>query len=241
MYLKTIKYLRQNIEDFSQYPFNIECLSNFKELELPSNVTFFVGENGSGKSTLLEAIADICGFNTAGGGKQNTYEVHEAESALGDYIRLSWIRKVSKGFFLRAETFYQFASYIDLLENHPNKYAMYGGKSLHHQSHGESFLSLFNNAFGEKAIYLLDEPESALSPTRQLSLIKIMKDLENDAQFIIATHSPILLGFPNAMIYNFDDGEIAPIRYEETIHYILTKRFLNAPERVIEELFREEG
>lgn len=99
MYLKTIKYLRQNIEDFSQYPFNIECLSNFKELELPSNVTFFVGENGSGKSTLLEAIADICGFNTAGGGKQNTYEVHEAESALGIIFDCHGFAKYRKDFF----------------------------------------------------------------------------------------------------------------------------------------------
>lgn len=240
MYLKTIRYLRENVPDFSKYPFNIDCLAHFEELELPSNVTFFVGENGSGKSTLLEAIADICEFNTAGGGRQNLYDVHKAESALSDTIRLSWSRKVTKGFFLRAETFYQFASHIDLLENHPNKYAKYGGKSLHHQSHGESFLSLFNNAFGEEGIYLLDEPEAALSPTRQLSLMKIMKDLEHKAQFIIATHSPILLGYPNATIYSFDDGEIVPIRYEETIHYILTKRFLNAPERVLEELFQED-
>lgn len=241
MYLKSCKVLQDNIADKDQYPFNIPSLQHLQELEFPTNVTFFVGENGSGKSTLLEAIADRCDFNTAGGGRQNLYEVHKAESSLGDYIRLSWWPKISNGFFLRSETFYQFASHIDLLENHPNKYAAFGGKSLHHQSHGESFLSLFMNRFKGKAIYLLDEPEAALSPTRQLSLLKIMKDLEHEAQFIIATHSPILLGYPKATIYSFDHGEIESIRYEETIHYIVTKRFLSAPETIFSELFDEEN
>lgn len=239
MYLKSCKVLQEKIEDKRAYPFDIPSLRDLRELEFPTNVTFFVGENGSGKSTLLEAIADCCEFNTAGGGRHNTFEVHKAESALGDYIRLSWLPKVSSGFFLRAETFYQFASHIDQLE-HPNKYAAYGGRSLHHQSHGESFLSLFMHRFKDKAIYLLDEPEAALSPTRQLSLLKIMKDLEHEAQFIIATHSPILLGYPNATIYSFDDGGIEAIRYEDTIHYIVTKRFLNAPETIFAELFDEE-
>ncbi|EON70576.1 AAA family ATPase [Lysinibacillus sphaericus] len=239
MYLKSCKVLQDDIDDKHVYPFNIPSLQELKELEFPTNVTFFVGENGSGKSTLLEAIADRCDFNTAGGGRQNMYDVHKAESALGEHIRLSWWPKVSNGFFLRAETFYQFASHIDLLE-HPNKYAAYGGKSLHHQSHGESFLSLFMNRFRDKSIYLLDEPEAALSPTRQLSLLKIMKDLEHEAQFIIATHSPILLGYPNATIYSFDEGEIESIRYEDTIHYVVTKRFLNAPETIFAELFDEE-
>ncbi len=202
-------------------------------------MTFFVGENGSGKSTLLEAIADRCDFNTAGGGRQNLYEVHKAESSLGEYIRLSWMPKISNGFFLRSETFYQFASHIDLIED-PRRYNAFGGKSLHHQSHGESFLALFMNRFKGKAIYLLDEPEAALSPTRQLSLLKIMKDLEHEAQFIIATHSPILLGYPNATIYSFDNGEIETIRYKDSIHYIVTKRFLDAPQTILSELFDEE-
>lgn len=236
MYLKSCKVLQDEILDKLVYPFNIPSLQDLQELEFPTNVTFFVGENGSGKSTLLEAIADRCDFNTAGGGRQNTYEVHKAESALGEYLRLSWMPKVSNGFFLRAETFYQFASHIDEM----GMYEAYGGKSLHHQSHGESFLSLFMNRFKDKAIYLLDEPEAALSPTRQLSLLKIIKDLEHEAQFIIATHSPILLGYPNAKIYSFDDGTIEPICYEDTIHYIVTKRFLNAPETIFAELFDEE-
>ncbi len=241
MYLKKVSYLPNQVPDSSIYPFDIPWLENFRFLDFSSNITFFVGENGTGKSTLLEAIADQCEFNTAGGGRNSYVEVDQAESALGEYIRLSWSPKVTKGFFLRAETFYHYASYIDALEDIPSKkYAAYGGKSLHHQSHGESFLSLFKNSFGGKAIYLLDEPEAALSPVRQLSLMKIIKDLEHTAQFIIATHSPILLGYPNATIYHFDNDEIETIRYEETIHYILTKRFLQAPEIVQNELFKEE-
>ncbi|MEC1305161.1 AAA family ATPase [Lysinibacillus capsici] len=239
MYLKSCKVLQDTIPNKQEYPFNIPSLQDLHELEFPTNVTFFVGENGSGKSTLLEAIADRCDFNTAGGGRQNLYEVHKAESSLGEYIRLSWLPKISNGFFLRSETFYQFASHIDLIED-PRRYNAFGGKSLHHQSHGESFLALFMNRFKGKAIYLLDEPEAALSPTRQLSLLKIMKDLEREAQFIIATHSPILLGYPNATIYSFDQGEIESIRYEDTIHYIVTKRFLDAPQSILRELFDEE-
>ncbi|GED61551.1 AAA family ATPase [Lysinibacillus sp. FSL M8-0216] len=239
MYLKSCKVLQDTIPNKQMYPFNIPSLQDLQELEFPTNVTFFVGENGSGKSTLLEAIADRCDFNTAGGGRQNLYEVHKAESSLGEYIRLSWMPKISNGFFLRSETFYQFASHIDLIED-PRRYNAFGGKSLHHQSHGESFLALFMNRFKGKAIYLLDEPEAALSPTRQLSLLKIMKDLEHEAQFIIATHSPILLGYPNATIYSFDNGEIETIRYKDSIHYIVTKRFLDAPQTILSELFDEE-
>ncbi len=239
MYLKSCKVLQNTIPNKQMYPFNIPSLQDLQELEFPTNVTFFVGENGSGKSTLLEAIADRCDFNTAGGGRQNLYEVHKAESSLGEYIRLSWMPKISNGFFLRSETFYQFASHIDLIED-PRRYNAFGGKSLHHQSHGESFLALFMNRFKGKAIYLLDEPEAALSPTRQLSLLKILKDLEHEAQFIIATHSPILLGYPNATIYSFDNGEIETIRYKDSIHYIVTKRFLDAPQTILSELFDEE-
>ncbi|MEC1178263.1 AAA family ATPase [Metasolibacillus meyeri] len=237
MYLRTLRYLQAQVPCKEQYPFNISAFEHFQELHLPTNITFFVGENGSGKSTLLEAIAYECGFHTAGGSRNHLYDVHESHSALGEYIRLIWSRKVARGFFLRAETFYQFASHLDLMfDPSGRKYDAYGGKSLHEQSHGESFLSLFKNAFGHKAIYLLDEPEAALSPTRQLSLMRIIKELEHDAQFIIATHSPILLGYPNATIYDFDQ-QISEVRYEETLHYILTKRFLDAKDKVLDELF----
>lgn len=238
MYLKSIYYLRDKLPATNSYPFTIPALQHFDTLHLPTNVTFFIGENGSGKSTLLEAIADLCEFNPAGGNRNHLYDVHAAQSDLSDYIRLSWQQKVGNGFFLRAESFYQFASYVDHIED-PRRYDSFGGKSLHAQSHGEAFFSLFHNAFNKRAIYLLDEPEAALSPTRQLSLMRVMKDLENDAQFIIATHSPILLGYPGATIIDFDQ-ELTPVQYEDTLHYILTKRFVNARERVLEELFNEE-
>ncbi|MEN6327388.1 MAG: AAA family ATPase [Syntrophomonas sp.] len=237
MFLKTVSLLRKNISSFDFYPFSIPAIKGMHEIKFRSSVTFLVGENGSGKSTLLEAIAQQCNFNTAGGGRNNTYEVHAAESALADYIRLSWMPKITNGFFLRAESFYHFASHIDDVDD--TGYRDYGGCSLHHQSHGESFLSLFINRFRGKAIYLLDEPEAALSPSRQLAFLKILHDLtmNGDAQFIIATHSPILMGYPNSVILNFDDGMIKEVDYEMTDHYQITKYFLQNREKLLSDIF----
>lgn len=238
MFLKRIEMLRDTIPNQAEYPFSIPAIQNLNQLHLEKNVTFFVGENGSGKSTLLEAIAYKCQFNTAGGGRNNTYDLEASESALGNYIRLSWLPKISNGFFLRAESFYHFASHIDSVR----AWEAYGGKSLHEQSHGESFLSLFLHRFNGKAIYLLDEPEAALSPQRQLAFLKIIHDLSStgECQFIIATHSPILLGYPEATILSFDSGEIKKIDYEETDHYQITKYFLDHRERFLDEILREE-
>ncbi|MFE1245075.1 AAA family ATPase [Fictibacillus sp. NPDC058756] len=237
MFLKRIQVQHEKVPSKNKYPFTIPSIKNLDQLEIKNNITFFVGENGTGKSTLLEAIADKCGFNMAGGGRNNYYEVDAAESALGDYIRLSWMPKVTNGFFLRAESFYHFATHIDQVDAN---YA-YGGRSLHKQSHGESFLSLFLNRFKGKAIYLLDEPEAALSPQRQLSFLKILHDLaaSGDSQFIIATHSPILLGYPDATIYSFDDGSIQEIDYEMTDHYQITSYFLQHREKMLKDLFNE--
>ncbi|MBT2292805.1 AAA family ATPase [Paenibacillus albidus] len=237
MFLRSLEMLRKNDSNAGKYPFSISAIKNLRTLEFKSNVTFFVGENGSGKSTILEAMAYQCGFNTAGGGKNNTYEVDASHSILGDHIRLSWLPKITNGFFLRAETFYHFASHLDTM---PQSLPYYGGRSLHEQSHGEAFLSLFKHRFGKKAIYLLDEPEAALSPARQLSLMRIIKDLEHEAQFIIATHSPILLGYPEAQILNFDDHPVGEICYEDTLHYIITRRFLENRKRVLQELFSDQ-
>ncbi|SFK83352.1 Predicted ATPase [Paenibacillus sp. 1_12] len=234
MYLRSLEILRNKDHNPKVYPFTIPAIQELDSLSFETNVTFLVGENGSGKSTLLEAIAYQCGFNTAGGGKNNSYDVDASGSILGDHIRLSWMPKITNGFFLRAETFYQFASHMDTL---PEGLKYYGGRSLHEQSHGEAFLSLFTHRFGKRAIYLLDEPEAALSPARQLALLRIIKDLENEAQFIIATHSPILLGYPNAQILNFDVQPVAGIRYEDTLHYIITRRFLENRKAVLNELF----
>ncbi|ANY65136.1 AAA family ATPase [Paenibacillus sp. BIHB 4019] len=234
MYLRSAELLKERIPNYSKYPFSIPVIQSMSKLHFHTHITFFVGENGSGKSTFLEAIAYQCSFNTAGGGRNNSYDVDASESALGPYVRLSWMPKLTNGFFLRAETFYQFASYLDTV---PESLPYYGGKSLHEQSHGEAFLSLFKHRFGKKAIYLLDEPEAALSPARQLALLRVIKDLERDAQFIIATHSPILLGYPNAQIYNFDVKPVEEIRYEDTAHYQLTRRFLENRKNVLNELF----
>ncbi|CAM4299465.1 AAA family ATPase [Paenibacillus typhae] len=236
MFLRRLELLLHNVPDPGRYPFSIPALKQLHTVEFKTNVTFLVGENGSGKSTLLEAIAYQCGFNTAGGGRNNTYEVDAAHSALGDHIRLSWLPKITNGFFLRAETFYHFASHLDTM---PESLRYYGGQSLHKQSHGEAFLSLFNNRFGKKALYLLDEPEAALSPARQLSLMRIIKDLDKEAQFIIATHSPILLGYPDAQILNFDSQPASEIRYEDTLHYIITRQFLENRKAVLRELFSD--
>lgn len=232
--------MRENTSSFSDYPFSIPAIKSLYEIELSSSVTFFVGENGSGKSTLLEAIAYQCNFNTAGGGRSNYYAVPKSEAALGDYIRLSWLPKVSHGFFLRAESFYQFASHIDEVDN--TGFRSYGGRSLHHQSHGESFLALFLHRFKGKALYLLDEPEAALSPSRQLAFLKILHNLTNsgNAQFIITTHSPILLGYPHAVILSFDDGRIEPIDYEMTDHYQITKYFLNHRENILADILNDD-
>jgi len=234
LFLKRIQLDHENIPTYNEYPFSIPSIKNLHQLNLKRNVTFFVGENGSGKSTLLEAIADKCQFNTAGGGRNNTYNVHASESALGEYIRLSWLPKVTDGFFLRAESFYNFASHIDEVK----AYNAYGGRSLHQQSHGESFLSLFLNRFKGRAIYLLDEPEAALSPQRQLSFLKILHDLvkAGDSQFIIATHSPILLGYPNATILSFDNDTIKEIDYEMTDHYQITKYFLQNRDKFLRDI-----
>lgn len=237
MFLNRIELLHEKIDNCEKYPFSIPTIQNLKTLEIKSNITFFVGENGTGKSTVLEAIAEQCGFNTAGGGRNNSFDVDRSDSALGEYIKLSWFPKVTNGFFLRSETFYNFASHIDEI----GAIEAYGGKSLHEQSHGESFLSLFLNRFNGKAIYLLDEPEAALSPQRQLTFLKIIHDLveDGDCQFIITTHSPILLGYPDATIYSFDDGFIQEVNYEDTDHYRLTRYFLEHRERFIKELLED--
>ena len=246
VYLHSVKVLQEKIgvSIRRNYPFTIPTVAALDELELSSSVTFFVGENGSGKSTLLEAIACKCGFNTAGGSRNNLYKVDASGSVLSEYIRLSWLPKITEGFFLRAESFYHFASHLDQLahEDPSFRYRGYGGKSLHEQSHGESFFSLFQNRFGRKGIYLLDEPEAALSPSRQLSFLRLLHELDREgkSQFIIATHSPILLSYPGARILSFDEAPIAPIAYKETMHYLLTRRFLEKPDEVLRELFSEQ-
>jgi predicted ATPase len=223
--------------DGGSFPFNIPAFRHGISLDLPTPVTFFVGENGSGKSTLLEALAEICGFNPEGGNRDHHREAREDRSELARALRLSWMPKMTEGFFMRAESFYNFASYLDGVSN----FRAYGGKSLHQQSHGESFLALFQNRF-EHGLYILDEPEAALSPQRQLAFLRIINQLEvpRHAQFLIATHSPILLAYPGATLYQFEEVGIREVAYRETDHYLITRDFLNRPERMLRYLFAED-
>lgn len=220
-----------------QYPFTIPSLARGIDIEFRTKVAFFVGENGSGKSTLLEAIAECCEFSPEGGNRDHYRQTFVDRSTLAQALRLAWLPRVSEGFFLRAESFFNFATYIEEVSD----LRAYGGKSLHEQSHGESFLALFTNRF-EHGIYILDEPEAALSSQRQLSFLKIIHDLETPghAQFLIATHSPILLCYPGAAIFSLDGEGISEIDYRACEHYRLTRDLLNAPERYFHHLFRDE-
>ena len=221
----------------------IRWLSAGNALDFNRPVTFLVGENCSGKSTLLEAIAVASGFNPEGGSRNFQFSTADSHSELHDHITLSRTVRPRDGFFLRAESFYNAASYLDTVEvSNPNgHFASYGGKSLMEQSHGESFLALMKYRFFGKGLYLLDEPEAALSPQRQLSMLCILDELvKKDSQFIIATHSPILMAYPNAEILEFSEDGVESREYKETDHYKLTKRFLDDPERMLKLLLEEE-
>jgi predicted ATPase len=236
-FLRRVVTLPEKV-DPTRYPFDIPAFSRGIDLALRTKVTFLLGENGSGKSTLLEALADCCGFNPEGGSRDHRREALEDRSELAQALRLSWLPKVSDGFFMRAESFYNFATYIEQVSD----LRAYGGKSLLQQSHGESFLSLFSNRF-EQGLYMLDEPEAALSPQRQLAFLKIIHDLETPghAQFLIATHSPIILSYPGAVLFSLDGASIQEVAFRDTEHYRITRDFLNGPERYFKHLFRAES
>ena len=217
----------------------VRNLQRIGELRFNSDVTFLVGENGTGKSTLLEAIALSMGFNAEGGTRNFNFSTAETTSELHEFITVIKGVRPRDGFFLRAESFYNVASYIDKIDRDAPLIDSYGGVSLHCQSHGESFLALVKNRFGGDGIYLLDEPEAALSPSRQMTLLVLMNELvKQNSQFIIATHSPILMAFPNAQVIELTDDGICSVPYRQTEHYKLTKRFLDNPEKMLEYLFR---
>ncbi len=211
----------------------IKYLADSKKLSFASNVTFFVGENGTGKSTLLEAIAVAYGFNAEGGSVNFNFSTNETHSELHSHLTLAKTGFAKDGFFLRTESLYNVATNIDEIG-----VSGYGNVSLHEQSHGESFLSLVQNRFRGNGLYILDEPEAALSPMRLLTLMVEIKKLTDDnSQFIIATHSPILMAFPNAEILEFSENGIKKVNYQDTEHYTVTKNFLSNPERMLKYLF----
>jgi len=248
-FLIEVKLKGELIEDRSVYPFSLNAFRDFTSVRLHPKVTYFVGENGSGKSTLLEAIAAACGFDPEGGTRNFGFSTRASRSGLDRYLRLSrGVRKPRDGYFLRAESFYNVATEIEALDDDselgplgvrpPPVIDAYGGTSLHEQSHGESFLALLMDRFGGDSLFILDEPESALSPSRQLSMLRRMRELTNrNCQFLIATHSPIVMAYPDADILVLSDEGLKPTAYEDTEHFQVTKSFIGDRERMLRELF----
>jgi predicted ATPase len=236
-FVKAVELRRDDVPGWRAYPFNLPAVRDLSYLPLHPKVTFLVGENGSGKSTLLEAIAVAWGFNAEGGSRNFNFSTKVTHSALSNYIRL--IRGTVRphdGFFLRAESFYNVATEVENLG-----VSGYGDRPLHEQSHGEAFFSLFMHRFRGDGLYLLDEPEAALSPTRQMSMLTRLHALvRGGSQFVIATHSPILMAYPDARILSFsaEDG-MREVSYEETEHYFITREFLNNRERMLSVLLEE--
>jgi predicted ATPase len=241
-FVRAVALLREKIADADRYPFDIPAIRALDTLELHPKVTFLVGENGSGKSTLVEAIAVAAGYNAEGGGKNFNFASRKSESDLHTALRLvRGTRRPKTGYFLRAESYFNVATEIERLDREPGGNRIidsYGGKSLHEQSHGESFLALVQNRFGDDGFYILDEPEAALSPQRQLAFLVSLHELvrNGSSQFVIATHSPILLAYPEALIYHLGPDGIAKTLYEETEHYSLTRDFLVNRERYLRRL-----
>ena len=217
-------------------------LKEMGELCFTKPVTFLIGENGVGKSTLIEGIAVAMGFNPEGGTVNFSFSTKESHSNLHEYLTVSrGYKRQRDGFFLRAESFYNVASNIDDMDSEPGFgppiISSYGGVSLHEQSHGESFMALVENRFYGNGLYILDEPEAALSPMRLMRLMCYMKELvKKNSQFIISTHSPILMTFPGAEVLEITQEGIKSVDYKETEHFLITKRFMDAPERIIKDL-----
>jgi predicted ATPase len=246
-YIAEVKLKRDEVPSFEAYPFALPAIRNLDALELHPAVTFLIGENGSGKSTLLEAIAVAWGFNAEGGSRNFSFGTRASHSQLHEHIRLvKGLRRPRDGFFLRAESFFNVATEIERIDAEPGLGApigpAYSERSLHEQSHGESFMALLMNRFHGEGLYILDEPEAALSPQRQLAVLSRLNDLVVEgSQFIIATHSPILMAYPNAYIYSCTPGGIARVDYYETEHYSVTRSFLANPKRMLNILLEPEG
>lgn len=241
-YLREVSLKREQIPKGRLYPFNLPAVRNLRRLRFHPEVTFIVGENGCGKSTLLEAIAIALGFNPEGGTINFRFSTRASHSELYKHLRVvRSIRRPKDGFFLRAESFFNVATDIERMDAEPGigppVINSYGGHSLHEQSHGESFLALLLHRFAGNGLYVLDEPEAALSPTRQLAVLRRLHHLVlQNSQFIIATHSPILMAYPRAKIFLLDGTGFAEVRYQDTEHYAVAKEFLNDPARMLKEV-----
>jgi len=232
---------RDEVESFDRYPFNLPAVRTLERLELHPKVTFFVGENGSGKSTLLEALAVSLGFNAEGGSRNFNFGTRASHSVLHEFLRVAkGVKRWRDGYFLRAESFFNVATEIERLDEGPGGASVisaYGGRSLHEQSHGESFLKLLNERFGGRGLYLLDEPEAALSPQRQLdALVRLHELVRQGSQFVMATHSPLLMAYPDAWVYRFDADGIQRVAVEDTAHHRVMREFMADPRAVLDRL-----
>jgi predicted ATPase len=239
------------VENWDAYPFSVPAIRSLDELNLNSRVCLFVGENGTGKSTLLEAIATHYGFGREGGNRNFGNDRTESNHSIDPLVRalrLSFDRRTGAGYFLRAESFFNTVSHMDNLHKEPAPHAppisaYYGGRSLHTRSHGETFFTLLDLKFRRNGLFLLDEPEAALSPQRQLSFLVLIHDVlqkYKDAQFIISTHSPIILGYPEMQILSFDDGTVHKVEYEDSTSLQVVRQFVNDRRRFMEELLKED-
>lgn len=238
-FLQRMSLRRDTVDSFERYPFNLPAVRTLDRLDFHPQVTFFIGENGSGKSTLLEAIAVALGFNAEGGSRNFQFSTRRSHSVLHEHLRIAkGFKRPRTGFFLRAESFFNVATEIEHLDAEPGLGApviqSYGGRSLHEQSHGESFLTLLMERFHGQGLYILDEPEAALSPQRQLAVLARIHDLVNEgSQFVIATHSPLLMAYPDACIYQCGADGVVPVAYEDTEHVRVTRDFLADPQRML--------
>ncbi|QJC52991.1 AAA family ATPase [Paenibacillus albicereus] len=248
-YLKSVELLRSGIADPQEYPFSLPAVRSLERLPLHPKVTYLIGENGTGKSTLLEAIAVAWGFNPEGGTINFNFSTAETHSELHRHLRLArGVHKPRDGFFFRAESYYNLASEIERLDRPGGERASgppiidsYGGKPLHEQSHGESFFATFLHRFGGRGLYILDEPEAALSPLRQLSVLsRIHQLVQKHSQFIIATHSPILMAYPDADIYLLGPDGAERVELEETPHWSTMKQFVNHKQTMLDELLADD-
>lgn len=236
IFLKGIRLSVKEGIDRNHYPFNIPALRDFKELPFESPVTFFVGENGMGKSTLIEAIAIAMNFNPEGGTANFNFSTSDSHSELYNHlITIRGVKRNRDGFFLRAESFYNAISYMDTLDR--DIYDWYGGKRLHEVSHGEGFMNMLNHRCRSNSFFIFDEPEAALSPFSQIKMLVRMHQLvTEDSQFIISTHSPILMAYPGATIYQLTENGIHQTEYDKTEHYMLMKYFLNNSDQYLKDI-----
>ncbi len=244
-YVKSVQLKKELIESFNGFPLNLPVVKELVDtLHFHPNVTYIVGENGMGKSTFLEGIAIALGFNPEGGTLNFNFSSYDSHSNLDHYLKvIRGLHKPKDHFFFRAETFYNLATNIEELDKEgggPKIINSYGGVSLHEQSHGESFFAAFMNRFSGKGLYILDEPEAALSPLRQMSMLSRIHELVQDgSQFIISTHSPILMAYPDAKIIQLTADNIEEVKLEETSHFKIMSQFFEDKNRMLYHLFRE--